>query len=97
MPPKQAPIRIVDKFVIAEPRRILDFVAVASWKNGELQFSSTSVSEEGISAEDHFSLWIGLAAFILENQPPPKLEKILVSALQSLHPEFTYRAINNRK
>lgn len=84
------PIEIVEGKVIATPDHLLDFVAVATWKKGLLYLNCMSVGKQGISAKDTFSLWVGLTAHMVERNPPPQIEKILVTALQSLNPEFTY-------
>ena len=86
------PIEIVDGKIIATPDHLLDFVAVATWKKGLLYLNCRSIGEQGISAKDTFSLWVGLTAHLLERNPPKNIEKILITALQSLNPEFTYRS-----
>ena len=85
-------IEIVDGQVIATPKHLLDFVAVASWKRGLFSMEVMSVGDQGISARDHFHLWIGLTAYLLDHHPPPQIEKILIAALQSLHPKFMYQS-----
>lgn len=91
------PIEIVDGKVIAKPDHLLEFVAVATWKKGLLNLNCMSVGNQGISPKDQFSLWVGLTAHLLERSPPKHIEKILVTALQSLHPEFTYRSIIDKE
>lgn len=85
-------IKIVDGQVIATPKRLLDFVAVASWKPGEVSFECIAIRDRQLSPKNMFYLWVGLTGLVLEQEVPPRIKQILVDALQSLKPDFTYRA-----
>ena len=85
-------IEIVGDQVISTPERLLDFVAVVSWKKGEVHLDSMCVGKEKLSARNLFYMWVGITGLLLEQQLPPKIQKILVTSLQALNPEFTYQA-----
>ena len=85
-------IEIVDGQVIATPEHLLDFVAVVSWKRGLSSIEVMSVGDQEITPRNLFSLWVGITAYLLEYNQPPKIEKILIDALQSLDPKFTYQS-----
>lgn len=85
-------IEIVDGQVIATPKQILDFVAVVSWKGGEVHLSFAATGKQPLSPKNLFHLWIGITSLMLEQDIPPRIEKILIDALQSLKPEFTYES-----
>jgi len=85
-------IEIVDGKVIATPKLLLDFVAVMSWKPGEVSFECTAIGDRPLSPKNLFHLWVGLTGLILEQEVPPRIKQILIDALQSLKPDFTYRA-----
>lgn len=85
-------IEIVGDQIISTPKRLLDFVAVVSWKKGQIEFSFTSIKDQALSGENLFHLWVGLSGFMLEQKLPPHIEKILITALQTLNPKFTYES-----
>ncbi len=85
-------IEIADGKVIATPKQMLDFVAVINWKGGEAHFSFAATGEQPLSPYNLFHLWVGLTSFMLEQEVPPRIEKILIDALQSFKPEFTYQS-----
>ena len=89
-------IEIVDGQVIAKPKLLLDFVAVASWKPGKVSFEATAIKDQPLSPKDLFYLWVGLTSLILEQEVPPRIKQILIDALQSLEPNFTYQAKTER-
>ena len=85
-------IEIVGNKVIATPERLLDFVAVVSWKKGEVHLDSISVGKEKLSNRNFFFMWVGITGLLLEEKLPPTIEKILIETLHKLDPNFTYVA-----